>query len=168
MILKTERLSIHPFEGKDQATMVRLLTDRKIKDTYTIPDFDCEEKVIRLFLRFMDLSHDDSRVVAGIYLDGRLIGFLNDTGIDGKNIELGYVIDPAYHNQGYMTEALQGAIAWLLEHGFEQVITGAFARNAASIRVMEKCGMSKMEKTETIDYRGTAEPCVYYHIAHGR
>ena len=164
MILKTERLSIHPFDVKDQATMIRLLTDRKIKDTYMIPDFDCEEKVIRLFLRFMDLSNDDSRVAAGIYLDEQLIGFLNDTGIEGTSIELGYVIDPAFHNQGYMTEALKAVINHLLQQGFEQIITGAFVRNPASVRVMGKCGMVKMDKVDSIEYRGKTEPCVYYMI----
>ncbi len=164
MILKTQRLSIHPFEDKDQETMIRLLTDRKIKETYMIPDFDCVEKVIRLFLRYKDLSHDDSRVVAGIYLDQQLIGFLNDTGIEGKCIELGYVIDPAFHNQGYMTEALRAVIDHLFVRGFEQIIAGAFTRNPASLRVMEKCGMKRLNKDGSVEYRGKIEPCCYYHI----
>ena len=51
---------------------------------------------------------------------------------------------------------------WLWRHGFRKVIAGAFEENRASLRVMEKCGMTLQPETEDIDYRGKIHRCVYY------
>ncbi|MBQ8599619.1 MAG: GNAT family N-acetyltransferase, partial [Oscillospiraceae bacterium] len=107
MEIRTQRLLLRPFIDADQSTMLRLLTDTKIKETFMIPDFDDKEQVIRLFRRYQELSLSDKRIAGAIETEGQLIGFFNDTGIQNSNIELGYVIDPAFHNQGYMTEALK-------------------------------------------------------------
>ena len=104
MEIHTKRLFIRPFLDHDEEIMLRLLTDSKIKETYMIPDFDCMEKVLRLFKRYQELSKTPERIVGAITLDDHVIGFFNDTGIRDGYIELGYVIDPAFHNQGYMTE----------------------------------------------------------------
>ena len=52
----------------------------------------------------------------------------------------------------------------LFSEGFSAVKAGAFSENAASIRVMEKCGMTKTGETEQIEYRGKTHTCVYYAI----
>ena len=126
------------------------------------PDFDTPEDAIPLFNRLMALSQDSARYVRCISKDKEAIGFLNDVESKDGRIELGYVIHPAFHGQGYMTEALKMAIGELFAMGYAEVICGAFTENAASIRVMEKAGMQRMEFTENIDYRGTTHLCVYY------
>ena len=78
-------------------------------------------------------------------------------------IELGYVIHPDHHNRGYMTSALKLAVSDLFALGYQAVVCGAFEQNKASQRVMEKSGMVKMEKVDTVEYRGTTHICVYYH-----
>ena len=155
---------LRPFLPEDAATMQRLLTDPVIGRTFMLPDYPDPEAALPLFRRMMDLSHNENRYVRGICINGILIGFMNDTEIKDKSIELGYVIDPVHHGKGYMTHALTMAINELFEKGFETVIAGAFAENAASIRVMEKCGMQRLEHTDSIEYRGKTHPCVYYSI----
>ena len=142
--------------------MLEMLYDASIKKTYMIPDFKKIEDAERLFSTFMRISHDEDRYVGAISLEGMLIGFMNDTEIEGNSVEMGYVISPQYQNQGYCTEALSGAINFLFERGFSRVICGAFEKNAASIRVMQKCGMTQMDKTDVIEYRGEKHTCVYY------
>ena len=107
---------------------------------------------------------DEKRYVRGIYLEEDLIGFLNDVEITNGAIELGYVIHPTFHGKGYMTKALKTAVSELFTMDYQEVITGAFDENVASIRVMEKSGMSLMEKAEEIEYRGKVHHCIYYHI----
>ena len=118
-----------------------------------------------LFDQLYALSHAEQHFVAGIYFADRLIGFMNDMEYDGDTVELGYVIDPAWHNRGFATEALRAAIAYLFEHGLTQICAGAFAENPASIRVMQKSGMTRLDKTEEITYRGVTHRCVYYAIS---
>jgi len=164
MYIKTQRLCLRPFLDSDQTAMMELLTNDIIKKTYMIPDFDCEEQVVRLFKRYQELSLKEERFVVGIELKGTLIGFINDTGIKDDYIELGYVIHPDYHNQGYCTEAFKAAIKALFKKGFRTVAAAAFEHNIASRRVMEKAGMEQLDKTESIEYRGVTYRCTCYAI----
>ncbi|MGN1344603.1 MAG: GNAT family N-acetyltransferase, partial [Traorella sp.] len=77
-------------------------------------------------------------------------------------IELGYVIDPVFQNKGFASEALNGMIHKMFDLGFKEVVCGAFDDNDASIRVMEKCGMVKMNRFDEIEYQGKFHHCVYY------
>ena len=97
-------------------------------------------------------------------LDDELIGFFNDVENDGSRIELGYVISPAHWGKGYATEMLRGAVADLFSRGYQEVVAGAFEENKASMRVMEKAGMTRITLEEDIDYRGASHHCLYYSI----
>jgi RimJ/RimL family protein N-acetyltransferase len=83
-------------------------------------------------------------------------------GIEEGKIELGYVVHPDYWGRGYCTEGLKQAMEMLLAKGFREVVCGAFEENTASLRVMEKAGMTKIDLTEAIEYRGEVHNCVYY------
>ena len=127
-----------------------------------VPDFTGPEEAAKLAGQLINLSCGEGRYVAGIYLGERLIGILNETEVAGQQIEIGYALLPRYHNQGYCTEALGGAIGYFFARGFREVVAGAFSENGASIRVMEKNGMEKLARTDEIDYRGRTHTCVYY------
>ena len=77
-------------------------------------------------------------------------------------IELGYAINSKFHNLGIGTKALNLALNELFEKGYKQVITGAFITNKASIRIMEKCGMKKINRVDFIEYRNATHECIYY------
>lgn len=162
MEIWTKRLCIRPMEECDAQAMCAIFESEIVKKTYMIPDLETEEAKMKLFYRFAALSADDTHFVRGIYEENVIVGFLNDTEIHGGTIELGYVIAPAFHGRGYMTEALSAVIDHLLENGFHEVLAGAFSTNTASIRVMEKCGMTRLHTHATIEYRGKLHDCVYY------
>lgn len=164
MYFKTKRLEVRSLSDADREAVIDLLTDDTVKQTYMVPDFRSREDAAKLFQRLRDLSLREGRYVAGIYLDGAFIGLLNETEVSGSSIELGYAILPRFHNHGYGTEALTGAIACLFEHGFDRVVAGAFEENRASIRIMVKSGMTKQEKQDEIEYRGKVHRCVYYSV----
>lgn len=162
MYIKTERLELKPLTDRDRNNVIALLMDDVVKQTYMVPDFASEQEAEKLFLRLKELSHSDSFYQVGIYLDYELIGIANEVERQGKSIELGYAILPAHHNQGFGTEMLQALIGQMFRDGFETVVTGAFEENGSSIRVMEKCGMRRIEKQDEIEYRGKVHTCVYY------
>ena len=89
---------------------------------------------------------------------------VNDTKICGKTIEVGYALHPDYHGRGFATESLGAVIPYLFAEGFDQVLAGAFETNTASMRVMEKSGLSRTKMTSEIEYRGKTHKCVYYSI----
>jgi len=155
-------MELNVISDAQQETMLELLTSEQIRQTYMLPDFESREAAIPLFRRLCALSREEGRFVRGIYADGTLVGFLNDVEITGRTMELGYVIHPSHWNKGYATAALKLATDQLLAAGYQEVIAGAFEENTASLRVMEKVGMTRMEKTDEIEYRGRVHRCIYY------
>ena len=162
ILLHTPRLTLGPLREQDQAALIALFRHDGVKETYMVPDPLDDALVQRLFSRMMALSHDDTRYVFGIFLGDTLIGVLNDTEINGDTIEMGYALHPDHWSCGYMSEAFCAVIDYLHTRGFTTVTAGAFAENAASLRVMQKCGMVRLEKTDEIEYRGRVYTCIYY------
>ena len=54
--------------------------------------------------------------------------------------EIGYGIDPAYQNKGYMTEAVKALVDWALQHSVCKSVTATAVENPASRRLLEKLG----------------------------
>ena len=157
-------VTLRAIRDEDQLRMLEILTDTTVNKTYMLPDFASKEDAIPLFNRLKTLSEDPGRFVRAIVAGKQVAGFLNDVEITDSFIELGYVIHPDSQGRGYMTAALRAAIQALFEKGHTQVICGAFEHNLASMRVMEKAGMTRLEKTDEIEYRGKVHRCIYYGI----
>jgi len=167
MQFNTNRLKVRPMTAADREAILDLLTDEMVGKTYMLPEYAKREDAQPLFHRLVELSRDEKRYVAGVYLDGQFIGMMNETEIKDGSIEMGYAYLPAYYNRGFATEAFSGAIKYLFAQGFTTVLAGAFAENPASLRVMEKCGMVKQDYTDEIEYRGVTHTCVYYAASKG-
>ncbi len=163
-IIKTERLTLTPIDAEDRAELIALLSDEEVGKTYMLPSPMDEVTAGALFTHMQKLSEREDRYVFALRLLSELIGVINDTCIENSEIEIGYAISPAYKNQGYMSEAVGALIEYLFSIGYGRVVAGAFSENSASIRVMEKCGMHRIEKTEKIEYRGKMHDCIYYAI----
>lgn len=153
---------LRPILPEDRKRMLDIITSSQVSRTYMLPNFTDRDAAIPLFRRLMEMSKDASKYVRAIAVDDSLVGFLNHTNIDGDSMELGYVIHPDSQGKGYMTQALQLAMEELFSLGYREIITGAFSTNSASIRVMEKCCMVRMDKADVITYRGKTHTCVYY------
>lgn len=164
--IKTERLIIKPYVAEDVEGLIGLLTNPDITQTFMVPEFDSYEQTEELAKKLIAFSHvgDTTHLEYGIYLGKRLIGFLNDCGMEEKEIEIGYVIHPDYQGKGYATEAVKTIIRELFEMGFEKVTAGYFEENEASHRVMEKCGMQQTDITDVEEYRGIQHICHYCEI----
>ena len=147
--IKTERLILKPYSEQDIDT----LTESR----------SCAEELVRKLIVF-SRPDDTKHLEYGIYLNEKLIGFINDCGIEDDEIEIGYVIHPQYQGHGYATEAVHAVITELREIGFRKVTAGYFSENTASLRVMEKCGMQKTAITDEEDYRGKRHICKYCEI----
>jgi RimJ/RimL family protein N-acetyltransferase len=65
---------------------------------------------------------------------------------------IGWLVDPAYAGQGIATEAAAALLGICFDgFGVRRVVAGAFADNAASLRVMDKLGM----RIEAREVRGS-------------
>ena len=163
--LKTPRLSLKAYEENDKNALVDLLLNEEIKRTFMIPDFKTREEAEVMYNQLKDFSHSKDHFEYGIFLKDKLIGFINDCVIEKDTIELGYVIHPDYRGNGYAPEALRAAINELFRVGYNHIIAAFFEENPSSKRVLEKCGMQKLNKDDYIEYQGSPHHCFYYGIS---
>ena len=154
-------MKLRVFQESDWSRAAQLLTSKEVNKTYMLPDFESVEKARPLFDRLMAMSMDDKRYVRAMEENGEFVGFCNDVERSGDSVEIGYAMCPDIWGRGYCTAALKLAIADLFELGFNQVVAGAFVENPASLRVMEKAGMTPIDKVDDIEYRGCIHQCVY-------
>lgn len=160
----TSRLCLSEIRRCDKENLIRILSDDETKKSYMVQDIDSKEEQDKIFERFFRLFKLNDFFAYGIFLQNRLIGFIHEVCAKDGGIELGYVIDPQQKGSGYATEALQASVSELFKAGYKAVIAGAFEENAASLRVMEKCGMTPTGETEEIEYRGKKHKCIYMKI----
>lgn len=63
--------------------------------------------------------------------------------------EIGYGIDPAYQNKGYMSEAVRALVDWAFQHPLCNRVTATTVENPASRRLLEKLGARLLAEDET-------------------
>jgi ribosomal-protein-alanine N-acetyltransferase len=81
--------------------------------------------------------HSDSNQVIG---DVGFKGKPNDQNV----VEIGYGISPHYQSNGFATEAVNGIKDWAFaSNQVEKIVAECAEENVASIRVLEKIGMSR-------------------------
>ena len=154
-------MKLRAFQESDWPRAAMLFMSREVNKTYMLPDFESAEKARPLFDRLMGLSKDEKRYVRAMEEGGRFVGFLNDVEREDNWIEVGYAVCPDAWGKGNATAALKIAIEDMFRLGFSWVVAGAFVGNDASLRVMEKAGMTPIEKVDDIEYRGKVHKCVY-------
>lgn len=62
--------------------------------------------------------------------------------------EIGYGIDPAYQNRGYMSEAVKALVDWAWQHPFCKRVTATTVENPASRRLLEKLGARLLSENQ--------------------
>ena len=165
--LVTKRLVLKPLEEEDRRAVIAMCKSTEVKQTYMLPDLETEDRANGFFEKLMELGRSQEHFFYGIYAGGTFAGWVNDCGGDGNCVEFGYAVAPAYWGKGYAGEAAEACIAELFRIGYSRVEAGYFEENSASRRVMEKCGMRPVGKTEEIPYRGKKHICLYYAIEKG-
>ena len=110
-LIQTERLTLKPYSMADVDALAGLLIHPEITKTFMVPDFESPEQAKALAEKLVNFSRieDTAHLEYGIYLNGALIGFINDCGIEDEEIEIGYVVHPDFQGHGYATDARSAA-----------------------------------------------------------
>jgi ribosomal-protein-alanine N-acetyltransferase len=144
--IQTRRLIMRPFTMNDVDALHRLWTDPQVRkylwDDLVISREQAAEVVENSMASFAQRGFGLWAVFPKD--KDELIGFCGFRLFDDPpEVEILYGISPAHWGQGLATEAAQAMLrCGFDEHGFERIFAGADPPNAASFRVMEKCGMT--------------------------
>ncbi|MGZ0039472.1 GNAT family N-acetyltransferase [Paenibacillus ottowii] len=110
--------------------------------------FTLEEQA-RLISNGLEAAQAGQGYMFGLFLteNNKLIGRMELSGVARgpfQNANLGYLVDPAYHGQGYATSAVKDIVHYVLnELELHRIQAGVMPRNKPSHRVMVKAGFRR-------------------------
>lgn len=146
MKIRTERLILEPLGIKHFQTACKYMTDpENAKMMIFLPCDD--DKEVMDYLRKADIQWEKEEpdyLDAAIMLDGVHIGAVSIEFVDNRKTgEFGWIIDRNYWGNGYTIEAVKPFIEYCRrKYGLTHYIAHADSENYASIRIMEKLGMT--------------------------
>jgi RimJ/RimL family protein N-acetyltransferase len=157
VILETDRLILRTLEASDDLDLLAYQSNPEVVRFIPWPARTHTE-VKEALVKAMKQTHLDIEgdwLVLGIENkeSGKVIGQLNLSIKSDKNKhgEFGYVLNPAFHGNGYVHEACTALLDWAFtEKDFHRLTTVMDARNKASRKVSEKLGM-RLEGTHVED-----------------
>ena len=160
MRIETERLLITDFTA-EMAEAVHL--GSLDEDTRRfLPDevFETAEIAAEVIADLMDCyAGTEGPFVHPMLADGQYVGYVQLVPIE-DGWEIGYHTVKAYAGRGYATEAVSAFLPVMMEKlHLTQVAGICDAQNAASLRVLEKCGFRRVFEGEGM-YHGAMTPIV--------
>ena len=147
-VIHTQRLVLRPLEASDADRLHALFNNWVVIRRLSSPPWPYTLEDARGFVsRQAKNAHDPTNACVAITRDDVLIGGI-DIRVSSSEPRrpgpiLGYWLGEDYWGEGYMTEAAQGFLAHVFAAGIGDVVcSGAYANNAASLRVQEKLGFT--------------------------
>lgn len=147
--VRTRRLHLRPPCDSDADRLYALFNNWEVIRWLDSPPWPYEPEHARFFISERNKPNPDF-ITAAIVLDDALIGMIDaivkaaSTVQRERGYSVGYWIGQPYWGRGFMNEAAHSFIA----HVFatipdDAIFSGAFAGNAASLRIQEKLGFAR-------------------------
>ncbi|SNS47924.1 Protein N-acetyltransferase, RimJ/RimL family [Ekhidna lutea] len=139
-------ITIRPLAKEDARQIAGLLNNKNIWNN--LRDYIPSPYSKKDALEFINgISEQDPRVTFAITYKNEtcgVIGLIQQTDIYRLSAEIGYWVGEPYWGKGIATSALKLATDYGFEKlSLERIFAGTFSHNAASRRVLEKCGYKK-------------------------
>jgi ribosomal-protein-alanine N-acetyltransferase len=141
--LKTERLVIRQFLAGDAEGLFDYLS---LPSTYA---YEPGTPISRADAQRLASERSGGLEFLAVELktERTLIGHISIALIEPKDFmtyALGYIFNPCYHHHGYATEAARAVIGYCFKDlGAHRIVAYCNPQNAASWRVLERCGMTR-------------------------
>ena len=142
--IRTERLLLRPHRLEDVDDIFEFARDPEWGRYLTTPMPYLREHAVE-FVEERILTSRDLWPVWALVLDGRVVGGIGiEIDVEYATGALGYSIAKEHWGRGLIVEAARAVVDWAFrERGLAKVYAYADARNAPSLRVMEKLGMTR-------------------------
>ena len=145
IVVETERLYLREWVPDDWVRFKPLAVDHRVLQYIGNGDPWTDDRIERRVGEYIHLSQTRGWIFWPVIhrADSKLIGFCGFSDGFPPDVEIGWRLLPEYWGQGLATEAAKAT----LDYGFKtwsfpRVISVAQRANRASIRVMEKIGMT--------------------------
>ncbi len=148
--IETDRLILRAYELGDVPMYFRMSQRnkdhlRQFESGNAVMIIESEQDAERVIRDFIDGWKSRKYFFLGAFLKGSqefaaqvYVGVVNP---DLPEFEIGYIAEVNHEGQGYVTEAVKAALAWVFNSlGAHRVRLGCDEKNLRSIRVAERCG----------------------------
>lgn len=159
-MIETERLLIRPLTAEElrcytdsPLELVRLLglqppvvslgseLQEIIKNIF-LPNLQDESKNYLFYTLWIIIAKNEQCIIGGLCFHGEPD--------ENGNAEIGYGINEAFQNFGYMSETVSGLIRWSkMQKILKTLVAETDVSNLSSIRVLKKCGFRLKTSNET-------------------
>jgi ribosomal-protein-alanine N-acetyltransferase len=152
--VETDRLPLRRWQDDDLERLVALHGDPRVARFLSVDGRPWpRERSVGAFEHFVRQWQEDG-FGPWAAIDRRTGGWLGQVGLNElprwpgpDKVEVGWDLHPSVWGQGLATEGARAALGYGFEAvGLERIISTARADNAASRRVMEKCGLAFQEE----------------------
>jgi ribosomal-protein-alanine N-acetyltransferase len=145
MKLRTARLLLRPFEADDVDDAMAYRNDPEFSRFLPHIPLPFTRQNAETFVALNMSEPWDRSPTFAVVLDGKLIGTVNlEVNTENGSAMLGYAIGRPWWHQGLATEAARAVVAWGVQtFALRRICASADARNAASLRVLEKLGLHR-------------------------
>lgn len=144
----TERLLIREITDKDTDAIFSLYSNEIVAGGMGITRLEQRTAAQQMIEYFNHSYKEKSMIRFGMVLpdSDTLIGTIGFQDIKWEYYlsEIGFDLNPEYHNKGYMTEALRPVIDYgFTKLQFQKLFALSYVENVAAHSVLEKCGFTK-------------------------
>ncbi len=151
ILIKTQRLHLKTIDEKDIPFLLKIYNNEENMRFISSGKFDWTHT--ELYKKYSEINKD-YRLGIGIYClqridDGKIIGEagLFNSFNDLTKLELGYIIDSEFWNQGFGKEVCLGLINYAFNKlGTSALIARMYANNISSVKLSESCNMKKINE----------------------
>jgi RimJ/RimL family protein N-acetyltransferase len=146
-VIETERLALRPLSQDDVDAWTTFMTDGDARAGLHTPDAVSAEDAAAALVRFVDVAEMYTLVLRESGETAGFVGFIPRTMEWGDELELGWMLLPAYRGRGYATEAARA----LRATKERRIISLIRTDNPASEAVARRIGA---ERERTFEYWG--------------
>lgn len=147
MKIETKRLIITKFDtSMVEAVHINSLDEdnRRFVPDEVFETVDDAAETVEFLMGVYD-NGDGPLVYPVLLKDGTYIGYVQAVPFDDGTWEVGYHIGGNYTKQGYATEAVNAFLPVIMKQiGITEIAGICLADNKASVKVMERCGFTKL------------------------
>ena len=147
-LIETERLYMQTLKESDAEAMLEYHSNPDVVRyiPWPVRDIEMVKEALAKYVTLNDLKNEGDYLMLGLYRreDNQLVGQMNAMyrSESNKLAEFGYVLNPRFAKNGYVTEAAKALISTLFNSGnFHRVIAKMDKRNAASSKLCERLGL---------------------------
>ncbi len=146
-IINTERLTLRKMRITDREEIFKIRSSTVVNEYIEREPPKTLEEIDDFISKILKGIDNDDNIIWSITRTGddNMIGsicFWNFSE-DGKTGEIGYDLNPEFHRNGYMSEAIQKVIPYGFDNlNFDTIVAYTHHSNHASIRLLEKFGFA--------------------------